>query len=291
MESAQPRRYAASGTRPVGDLADVPFVAFDTETTGLRVSDRLVELAAVRFRGDEIEAEWSALVDPGVPIPPEATAVHGIRDEDVEGRKRSAEVLPEFLRLIEGAALVAHNAPFDVRVLSLEMLRAGMSLPDNPTLDTCAIPRRLRLDVPNHRLGTLAQVFGVRPGRAHRALDDARVSRDLLRAYLRELGAPADALIRYSLTQDSALLSFRRFASEPVPDSPLASLFRRARAEGRAISMVYRGGSHGTRPRRVTPRDMYCWGGTTYLEADCHEDGALKTFRLDRIAGATLESS
>jgi DNA polymerase-3 subunit epsilon len=289
MESAVTHRLAASYPRPGGGLEDVPFVAFDTETTGLRVSDRLVELAAVRFRGDEIEGEWSALVDPGVPIPPEATGVHGIRDEDVRGLRPSGEILPAFLRFIEGAALVAHNAPFDVRVLSLELLRAGMNLPDNPTLDTCAIPRRLRLDVPNHRLGTLAEAFGVRPARAHRALDDARVSRELLRAYLRELGEPAEALIRYSLTQDSALLSFRRFASEPVPDSPLASLFRRARAEGRAISMVYRGGSHGSKPRRVTPRDVYCWGGTTYLEADCHEDGALKTFRLDRIVGARLE--
>lgn len=274
---------------PVGGLDDVPFVAFDTETTGLHVSDRLVELAAVRFRGEEVEGEWSALVDPGVPIPAEATAVHGIGDEDVRGRAPAAAILPEFLGFIEGAALVAHNAPFDVRVLSLELLRGGMNLPDNPTLDTCAIPRRLKLDVPNHRLGTLAQAFGVPRRPAHRALADARVTRDLLRAYLRELGPPAEALIRYSLTQDSALLSFRRYAGEPVPDTPLAALFRRARAEGRSVSMVYRGGSHGLRPRRVTPRDMYGLYGTAYLEADCHEDGILKTFRLDRIAGARLE--
>jgi DNA polymerase-3 subunit epsilon len=280
---------AFPGRAGPGALDEIPFVAFDTETTGLRVSDRLVELAAVRFRGAELEGEWSALVDPGVPIPADATAVHGIRDEDVHGRAPAALVLPEFLRFIEGAALVAHNAPFDVRVLSLELLRAGMSLPDNPTLDTCAIPRRLKLDVPNHRLGTLAQAFGVPRRPAHRALQDARVARDLLRAYLRELGPPAEALIRYSLTQDSALLSFRRFACEPVPDTPLAALFRRARAEGRAVSMVYRGGTHGLRPRRVTPRDMYGLGGTAYLEADCHEDGIPKTFRLDRIAGARLE--
>ena len=289
MKTARPQPFAREAARRPGRLDDVPFVAFDTETTGLRVSDRLVELAAVSFRGEEVEGEWSALVDPGVPIPAEATAVHGIRDEDVRGRPSAAQALVSFLGFIEGAALVAHNAPFDVRVLSLELLRAGMSLPDNPTLDTCAIPRRLRLDVPNHRLGTLARAFGVRQAGAHRALTDARVACDLLRAYLRELGEPAEALIRYSLTQDSALLSFRRFASEPVPDSPLTALFRRARAEGRSVSMVYRGGSHGMAPRRVTPRDLYSWGGTVYLEADCREDGVLKTFRLDRIAGARLD--
>ena len=72
-------------------FADVPFVAFDTETTGLHTTDRLVELAAVRFRGDVVEGEWSALVDPGLAIPPAATAVHGIRDGHVpwQGRIRS----------------------------------------------------------------------------------------------------------------------------------------------------------------------------------------------------------
>jgi DNA polymerase-3 subunit epsilon len=276
-----------STPRRLGDLEEIPFVAFDTETTGLQVSDRLVEIGAVRFRGDVVEGEWSALVDPGGPIPPAATAVHGIRDEDVKNHPAAVDVLPSFLDFIEGAALVAHNAPFDVRVLSLELLRAGLVLPDNPVLDTCAIPRRLRLNVPNHRLGTLAGAFGVPQGRAHRALEDARVARDLLRAYLRELGKPAEALIRYSLTQDSSLLSIRRFAAEPVPETPLVALIRRARAEGRSVSMVYRGGSHAGL-RRVAPRDLYCLGGAAYLEADCFEDGVLKTFRIDRITAAHL---
>lgn len=288
-ESAAPGRLASRTAASPGTFDDIPFAAFDTETTGLRASDRLVELAAVRFKGGDVEGEWSALVDPGVPIAPEATSVHGLRDEDVRGRSSAAEVLPSFLTFIEGAALVGHNAPFDVRVLSLELLRAGMLLPDNPVLDTCAIPRRLRLDVPNHRLGTLARAFGLNQARAHRALEDARVAKDLLRAYLRELGPPAEALVRYSLTQDSALLSFRRFAAEPVPETPLVALVRRARAEGRSLSMVYRGGSHGLRPRRVTPRDLYSLGGAAYLEADCHEDGIVKTFRIDRILGARLD--
>src|SRR5262245_11712269 len=132
MVMLQPLRPSGSG------LDEIPFVAFDTETTGLHASDRLVELGAVRFRGGLIEGEFVAVVNPGVPIPQGATAVHGIRDEDVAGRPRAAEVLPSFLSFIEGAALVGHNAPFDVRVLALELLRAGLRLPDNPVLDTCA---------------------------------------------------------------------------------------------------------------------------------------------------------
>jgi DNA polymerase III epsilon subunit family exonuclease len=279
----------APRVRPPGRLDDVPFVAFDTETTGLGLADRIVELGAVRFRGDEVEGEWSVRVRPGIPITAAASAVHGIRDEDVAGCAPAAQVLPDFVHFIEGAALVAHNAPFDVRVLSQELLRAGLPLPDNPVLDSCAIPRRLRVGVPDHRLTTLAGVFRVPQRRPHHALEDARVCGELLRAYLRELGEPAEALIRYGLTQESALLSFRRFAAEPVRQGPFVALLRRARAEGRSVRLVYRGGRNPGRPRRVTPRDLYGLAGQVYLEALCHEDGVLKTIRADRIAAASLD--
>jgi DNA polymerase III subunit epsilon len=269
--------------QPTG-LDDVPFVAFDTETTGLLDSDRLVELAAVRFRADDVEAEWAALVDPGVPIPEAAAAVHGLRDADVAGAPPAAAVLPAFLDFIDGAALVGHNAPFDVRVLALELLRAGLPLPDSPVLDTCALSRRLGLDVPDHRLSTLAQAFGVRPGSAHRALADARVARELLRGYLRRLGRAAEGLVRRDLTLEPLLLSFRRFASDPVPDSPLVSLMRRARAEGRAVLVVPAGGS----PRPVVPRDLYAVGGRLYVEAECLDDGSVRTFPADRLDLARL---
>ena len=272
-----------------GALHDIPFVAFDTETTGLHACDRLVELAAVRFRGDDVEGEWSTLVDPGTVIPAEATLVHGIRNQDVAGSPAAAEALPGFLDFIQGAALVGHNAPFDIRVLAHELLRAGLPLPDNPVLDTCAIPRRLQLDVPNHRLATLARRFGVPQGRGHRALADARVARGLLEAYLRDLGPAVESLVRLALTRDSVLLSFRGYASEEVAPSPLVALMRRARAELRSVVLACADEGAPARPRRVTPRDIYSLGGTVYVEADCHEDGGVHTFRMDRITAARLD--
>jgi DNA polymerase III epsilon subunit family exonuclease len=288
MESSATLRRSEPARLRSG-LDDVPFVAFDTETTGLGLADRIVEIGAVRFRGDLVEGEWSARVRPGIPITAAAAALHGLSDEDLAGCPCAAEVLPEFLHFIDGAALVAHNAPFDVRVLSQELLRADLPLPDNPVLDSCAIPRRLRVAVPDHRLTTLAGAFRVPRGPAHRALEDARVAGRLLRAYLRELGRPAEDLIRYGLTQESALLSFRRFAAEPVREGPFVALLRRARIECRAVRLVYRGGRNPGRPRRVTPQDLYGLGGQVYLEAVCHEDGILKTFRTDRIAAASLD--
>ena len=270
--------------RPTG-LDDIPFVAFDTETTGLHASDRLVELAAVRFRGEDVEAEWASLIDPGVPIPEAASAIHGLRDADVATAPPANTVLPAFLGFIEGAALVGHNSPFDVRVLALELLRAGLPLPDNPILDTCALSRRLALDVPNHRLGTLAQALGVRCGTGHRALADARVARDLLRAYLCRLGGAAEGMVRRDLTLEPLMLSFRRFACEPVPDSPLVSLMRRARAEGRAVLVA----TARSGPRPVIPRDLYALGGCLYVEADCLDDGSVRTFAASELCVARLD--
>src|SRR4029453_7068047 len=262
---------------------DVPFVAFDTETTGLHTTDRLVELAAVRFRGDVVEGEWSALVDPGLAIPRDATAVHGIRDFDVSGCPAAARVLPSFLGFIEGAALVAHNAPFDIRVLALELVRSGLPLPDNPVLDTCALSRRLELIVPDHRLSTLARAFGLPHGRGHRALADARVAGSLLRAYLRDQGGPAEALVRRALTCD--LLSFRLHADAPVAPSPLVSLVRRARAEQRTLLLAVAGAP----PGRMVPRALYGVGGSVYIGGDCAHPPWVRTFAPDRIALARLE--
>jgi DNA polymerase-3 subunit epsilon len=270
-------------------LGEIPFVAFDTETTGLHATDRLVELAAVRFRSGLVESEWSTLVRPGCAIPPEAVAVHGISDVAVVAASAAEQVLPTFLGFIEGAALVAHNAPFDIRVLALELLRAGLPLPDNPVLDTCALSRRLGIEVPNHRLATLARAFGVPQGRAHRALADARVAKDLLQAYLRALGRSAESLVRHALTREPLLLSFRGLASEPVPATPLVCLMRRARAERRAVVIACQCEGGRSRTWRVEPRDAYALGGVVYLEADCCEDGAVRTFRSDTVLAARLD--
>ena len=92
---------------PVG--ADPIYIAFDTETTGLSpVDDRVLEIGAVSFRlgtdgsGEPID-RFEQLVDPGIPIPPELTLIHGITDSMVYGHPTMASVLPDFLQFLETA--------------------------------------------------------------------------------------------------------------------------------------------------------------------------------------------
>ena len=115
-------------------LAEVEFVAFDLETTGLfPVVNRIVEFGAVRFRLDGRElGTWEQLVDPECPIPPGVTEIHGITDTMVRGQPTVARALPGFLDFLgrTEAILLAHNATFDLGFLNFAAAKTGRrSLP------------------------------------------------------------------------------------------------------------------------------------------------------------------
>lgn len=155
------------------------FVVLDTETTGLSSSsDRIVEIAAIRFRDRRIVGRKSWLIDPGTDIPAAATAVHGITGAMVEGKPSFREVYPELVRFTDGAVLLAHNAPFDVRFIRAEAARNLLAPPNNPVLDTIILARRRFPGAPGYALQSLAAHLELDPprGRPHRALADARLT-------------------------------------------------------------------------------------------------------------------
>ncbi|HET6398231.1 MAG TPA: 3'-5' exonuclease [Candidatus Thermoplasmatota archaeon] len=122
-------------------------LALDTETCALRAGrDRIVQFCAVELDAElEEQGRWVQFVDPGIPIPPHATAIHGITDDDVRGRPRFAAVAPRLRRLLEGAVLMAYNARFDAGVLDLEFRRCGIPpLPaDMPVIDPLVVERQV----------------------------------------------------------------------------------------------------------------------------------------------------
>ncbi|MBI2402643.1 MAG: UvrD-helicase domain-containing protein [Gemmatimonadetes bacterium] len=149
------------------------YVAFDLETTDLNsdVCD-IVELAAVRVRGDQPVAEFRTLLKGTRPISPRATAVHGYRDEDVADAPTLGGVWPRFLAFAGGDVLVAHNGQkFDVPVLR-RVARGLDGLERLTFFDTYPLARSLWRD--SARLGSLAARFGIDVGREHHALDDAK---------------------------------------------------------------------------------------------------------------------
>jgi DNA polymerase III epsilon subunit family exonuclease len=157
-------------------VRETVFVAFDTETTGFsREKDRLVEIGAMKFRGDgEILAATNWLVNPQRPIPDYVTLhVHGISNEMVENAPVFSEIWPEFAAFCGDAVLLAHNAPFDIGFLRAELERAGMKAPALPVADTLPLFRKWFPRAESHSLGRLTEELGVSGGTYHRAEADA----------------------------------------------------------------------------------------------------------------------
>ena len=113
-----------------------PLVFFDIESTGLdTVNDRIVEIAFVKCGLDLRPIEQKRyLLDPGMPIPAAATAVHHITDADVQGKPKFKDVAQEIAAFLTGCDLGGYNLlRFDVPMLGLELERAGVIFPEENT--------------------------------------------------------------------------------------------------------------------------------------------------------------
>src|SRR5262245_27775718 len=108
-----------------------PLAFLDLETTGLNPwRDRIVEISVLRVQPSGDAAQRTRRINPGMAIPPEASAVHGITDSDVAGAPSFQEVAPALLRSLDGCDLCGYNLKrFDLRVLCAEFRRAGLELP------------------------------------------------------------------------------------------------------------------------------------------------------------------
>ncbi len=151
------------------------FTAFDTETTGFSPkNDRLVEIGAVKFRGNgEVQAVTNWLINPGMPVPFYATEVNGITTEMVTNAPVFAAVWPEFAAFCKDSILLAHNATFDIGFLRAELDRAGINPPALLAIDTLPLFRRWFPQAESHSLESLSLVLGVRGETYHRAEADS----------------------------------------------------------------------------------------------------------------------
>lgn len=103
-------------------------VFLDTETTGTDESAEICDLALVDWHGAIL---MDTLIKPTKPIPPAATAIHGIGNDTVENAPSLATVLPEFLRAISGKLVLIYNAEFDTRIIA-QSIWAAMGIGLNP---------------------------------------------------------------------------------------------------------------------------------------------------------------
>ena len=177
-------------------LNEITFVVLDLETTGgaPHLGAGITEIGAVKVRGGEVLAEFKTFIDPQHPVPAYITDLTGITDDMVFQSPTIAQIFPsllEFLGAESETVLVAQNAPFDLSFLTFSARAHGFTWPKFPVLDTAIIARKVlsRDEVPNCKLGTLAEFFGTSTTPNHRALVDARATVDVFHGLLERLGS------------------------------------------------------------------------------------------------------
>ena len=157
-------------------LAALPAVALDLETTGLDVAnDRIVQIGAVTMLGPVVRdaPRMDTYVDPGVPVPPGSTRIHGLTDATVAGAPRLQDVIEPLRDAIRGRVVVGQRIRFDLAVLRFEAARAGVPWRDPPALDVSHLAGALDRALVDLGLESLAERFDVTIGERHDALADA----------------------------------------------------------------------------------------------------------------------
>ena len=173
-------------------IATAEFIAIDTETNGLGGDDcELTEVGAVLVGGGELHDRWSSLCRTSAPLRRGVQRLTGITQAMVDGAPSLEGVLPTVGELLQGRVMVAHNAPFDRRVLRQAFHRIGLEWPDPPVLCTAAMARSMLPLQRRRGLTVLADALGIEVETAHRALADAETCARVLCALFSRLCANA----------------------------------------------------------------------------------------------------
>ena len=269
-------------------IAEIPLVFVDTETTGLnpRLGDRIVEIAAARFRGGVMEDYYVTLLNPLRHIPETASRIHGIRDADVRGAPIFGQVTAQLCLAWDNAVIVAHNAPFDLGFLANEYEMAGQPCPSNLVLDTLSLLRR-HFRFPSNSLPRVAERLGIRPEQMHRALADVLTTRGVFAFIADELVARGARTLGDFLTLQGGPVPWNPARREELPiPPPLEDAMRR----NLRIFLRYVDGDGVLSERWVSPIGVRSDREIVYLRAYCHLRNGERYFRLDRVIEMRIEA-
>jgi DNA polymerase-3 subunit epsilon len=162
---------------------ELKIALLDVETTGRDASvDRVVELGIVIGQGGQVVARHNWMINPGIPIPAEVQAIHGISDADVKDSPRFEQVAQDIAKALEGCLPAAYNAPFDKAFVLAELSRAKVSgsapgvRREVEWLDPLIWAREIQSNEKSRALGDVAARLGIKLENAHRAQDDAEAA-------------------------------------------------------------------------------------------------------------------
>ena len=160
------------------ELTEKEYVVFDLETTGLDLmSNGITEIGAVKIVNGKITEQFTTLVKPDYKISEENEKITGISEEMVKDAPKIGTVIPDFMKFIDGAILVAHNAEFDIKFIK-RFAGAEEYEVKNKYLDTVEMARAHLPQLKRHDLQTCADHFGI-SFHHHRALTDVYATAEI----------------------------------------------------------------------------------------------------------------
>jgi DNA polymerase III epsilon subunit family exonuclease len=180
------RRMVHFSVPPSTVLHDIPLILFDTETTGLDSElDRIIEFGALKIVGGKVVDEFWSFVRTDIELTQNIINLTGITQPMLEGQPEISEVLPKFLKFINGSIIVAHNAEFDMSMLKAAGNRLGFEI-QWPCFCTLKLARKALPGLPRYNLDTLAEHFKLTFEARHRAVGDVKVLNGVLQQILED---------------------------------------------------------------------------------------------------------
>jgi DNA polymerase-3 subunit epsilon/ATP-dependent DNA helicase DinG len=212
------------------------YISLDIETTGLKPDvDEILEVGAVRFKGDRVFDTYNQLVRPAQPIPYKIQQLTGITPAAVVGAPPLSQILPDLQRFVADSPIIGHNIEFD-----LSFLRKHHLFAQNEAVDTFELASILLPHASRYSLTALVDYLGVTlppEGQAHRALDDALATRALFDALLDQArrldSAVIDEIARIATKTTWSLgVIFKDLSRERRHVGPAGSLGQQLAAKG-----------------------------------------------------------
>jgi DNA polymerase-3 subunit epsilon len=155
-------------------------IVLDTETTGLdpKRGHRIIEIAAIELDGRKVsKRHFHHYLDPEREVDEDAARVHGFTWDMLKGRAKFSDIASSFLEFVEGAELMAHNAPFDMSFINNELRLLELPPLQNPVVDTLKLAREMH---PGKKNGLDALCSRYEIDNTHRTLHGALLDTELL---------------------------------------------------------------------------------------------------------------
>lgn len=216
-----------------------PLVIFDLETTGTSISfDRIVEIGLIKVFPDGREEKKTWRIDPGIPIPPEVSAIHGIYDVDVQGKPSFKDIAPELAGYFRNCDIAGFNSNrFDLPFIIEEFLKAEVEF-DYEQAAYVDVQRIFHLKEPRTLSAALRFYCQKELENAHSALADTEATWEVLKAQLArypDLEPNISGLAKFTGADNMV-----DFATRMIRDDKGREIFNFGKHKGKLVSDVLR---------------------------------------------------